>query len=134
MKLSDHKINLQLREEGGWVEGVLGDLDVKVRGSGNKDWAKLEQKLVMEVPRKRRINGLQPDDRLRINGILILETSLLDWRGMENGDGIPEPYSYEAAKKYLTNPEYESLVWACLGAAGIVAEQGQAEIEDDAKN
>ena len=136
MRLSDRKINLQVREEGGWVKDIpeFGDLELKVRGSGNKDWAKLEQKLIAAVPRQRRANGLESEDRLRINGQLILNTSLLDWRGMENGDGTPEAFSKEAAKKYLTNPEYEAFVWACVWAAGIVAEQKQSEVEDDAKN
>jgi hypothetical protein len=80
------------------------------------------------------VNGLEPEDRLRINAILVRDTSLLDWRGIENGDGQPEPYSKEAANKYLTDPQYEAFVWACVWAANTVAEQGQAEIEDDAKN
>jgi len=136
MKLSDRKIDLQKREEGAWVSSIpdFEDLELKVRGIGNKDWARMEQKLIAAVPRQRRINGLEPEDRRRINAILIRDCSLLDWRGMENGNGEPEPYSKEAADKYLTNPEYESFVWACIHAASVVADQRQEEIEDDAKN
>ena len=136
MRLSDRKIDLQKREEGAWVKDIpeFMDVELKVRGSGNKDWARMEQKLIAAVPRQRRANGLEPEDRLRINGILVRDCSLLDWRGIENGTGEAEPYSKEAANKYLTNPEYEAFVWACVWAANVVAEQGQAEIEDDAKN
>jgi len=136
MKLSDRKIDLQKREQGAWVSDIpeFMDLELKVRGSGNKDWARMEQKLIAAVPRQRRVNGLEPEDRLRINAILVRDCSLLDWRGIENGDGAAEPYSKEAANKYLTDPQYEAFVWACVWAANVVAEQGQAEIEDDSKN
>jgi len=136
MKLSDHKIDLKKREEGAWVTDIpdFQDLALKVRGSGNKDWARMEAKLIAAVPRQRRTNGLEPDDRLRINSILVRETSLLDWRGIENGTGEPLPYSKEAANKYLTDPEYEAFVWACIWAANVVAQQGEEEIEQDAKN
>ena len=136
MKLSDRKIDLQRREEGAWVKDIpeFMELELKVRGSGNKDWARMEQKRIAAVPRQRRVNGLEPEDRLRINAILVRDTSLLDWRGIENGTGEPLPYSKEVANTYLTDPQYEAFVWACVWAANVVAEQGQAEIEDDAKN
>jgi hypothetical protein len=136
MRLSDRKIDLKKREEGAWVTDIPEFMDValKVRGSGNKDWARMEQKLIAAVPRQRRVNGLEPEDRLRINGILVRDTSLLDWRGIENGDGTAEPYSKQTAGKYLTDPQYEAFVWACVWAANVVAEQGRDEIEQDAKN
>jgi len=136
MKLSDRKIDLRKREEGAWVKDIpeFMDVELKVRGVGNRDWARMEQKLIAAVPRQRRVNGLEPEDRLRINGILIRDTSLLDWRGIENGTGESEPYSKEAANKYLTDPEFEAFVWACMWAANTVAEQRQEDIEQDAKN
>jgi len=137
MKLSDRKINVQAREDGAWVKDIPEFLDVelKVRGVGNRDWARMEQKLNAAVPRQRKVNGLlQPDDRLRVYGILLRDTSLLDWKGIEDDSGNPEPYSKEAANKYLTDPQYEAFVWACMWAANTVAEQRQEEIEQDAKN
>jgi len=136
MKLSDHKIDLKKREEGAWVTNIpdCGDLALKVRGMGNKDWAKLEQKLIMAVPRQRRTNGLEPEDRLRINAILVRDCSLLDWRGIENGTGELVPYSKEAASQLLADAQYESFVWACVHAASVVAQQGKDELEEDAKN
>jgi hypothetical protein len=44
------------------------------------------------------------------------------------------PFSKELAGKYLTSPEYEAFVWACVWAAGVVADQKQEEIGGDAKN
>src|SRR5688572_18739227 len=109
MKVSDRRIDPKKREDGAWVSDIPEwlDLKVKVRGVGNKDWARMEQTLINAVPRKRRMNGLAREDRDRINGILLRDTALLDWRGIEGDDGQPEPYSKEAATKYLTLPEYE---------------------------
>lgn len=136
MKVSDRKIDPKKREEGAWVTDIpeWQDLKLKVRGRDNKDWARMEQTLINAVPRKRRLNGLDPVERDRINGILLRDTSLLDWGGIEDNAGNPEPYSKEAANKYLTQPEYEPFRNAVLWAATVVAEQGQAEIEADAKN
>src|SRR6185369_14125792 len=136
MKLSDRKIDLKKREEGAWVSDIpeFMDLELKVRGSGNKDWARMEQKLIAAVPRQRRVNGLEPEDRLRINAILVRDCSLLDWRGIENGTGELVPYSKEAASQLLADAQYESFVWACVHAASVVAQQGKDELEEDAKN
>jgi hypothetical protein len=136
MKLADRMVDLQRREEGGWVKDPpewMG-LELKVRGANNKDWQKLETKLLNAIPRQRRINGLESEELLLINGRLILETSLLDWRGIENGNGELEPYSKEAARKYLTDPRHEDFIRICVWAANVVAAQKQDEIEDDAKN
>jgi hypothetical protein len=136
MKVSDRKIDTKKREEGAWVTDIpeWDGLSLKVRGRDNKDWARMEMKFIMAVPRQRRMNGLEPEDRDRINGILLRDTSLLDWKGIEDDNGVPEPYSKEAANKYLTNPEYEPFRAAVLWAATVVAEQGQTEIEADTKN
>lgn len=136
MKLSERKIDLKMREDGAWVKDIpdWDDLKLKVMGTGNKTWAKREQALISAVPRARRMNGLQKEDRDRINGILLRDHCLLDWRGVEDEEGKPEPFSKEAANKYLTSPEYEPFRDAVLWAASYVAERGQAEIEEDAGN
>lgn len=136
MKLSERKIDPAKREDGAWVKDIpeWDELRLKVRGIDNKDWAKRSLALIQAVPRARRVNGLQRDDRERINGILLLDHALLDWRGLEDDEGKPEPYSKELARKYLTQPEYEPFRDAVMWAATVVAERGYAEIEADAKN
>lgn len=136
MKLSERKIDPAKREDGAWVKDIpeWDDLRLKVRGTGNKDWAKREQALIQAVPRARRVNGLSRDDRDRINAALLLDHALIDWRGLEDDEGKPELYSKELAKKYLTQPEYEPFRDAVNWAASVVAERGLAEIEADAKN
>lgn len=136
MKLSERKIDPKKKEEGAWVSNIPGwdDLKLKVRGVGNRSWAKLEQTLINAVPRQRRLNGLDPEDRDRINAILLRDAALIDWSGVEDDEGKPQPYSKEVAGKYLTEPEYEEFRNAVLWAAMVVAENGQAEIKADAGN
>lgn len=136
MKLSERKIDPKKREEGAWMTDIpeWEGLRLKVRGIDNKDWARMEQKLINAVPRQRRMNGLDPADRERINGILLRDTALLDWGGVEDDAGNPEPYSKELANKYLTTTEYEPFRRAVMWACTMVAEIGQAEIAADAGN
>jgi hypothetical protein len=138
MKLSERTIDIEKREEGAWVKDPpeWPGLELKVRGAGNRDWSRLQQKLESAVPRKRKVDGifLDPEDRLRIQRILLRDTALLDWRGIEDDAGNPEPFTKEAANKYLTEPRYEPFVYAVMWAANTVAEQRQDEIEDDVKN
>lgn len=136
MKLSGNKIDVVKREQGDWVDNIpeLQGVRVKVRGMGNKDWARMEARLVNAVPRARRLRGLEPEDRDRINGILLRDTSLLDWEGIEGDDDKSIPYSKQQANEFLTNPEYGKFRDGVLWAASVVAEQTAAEIEEDAGN
>lgn len=136
MKVSERKVDPKKKEEGAWVSNIpgWGDLRLKVKGVGNRQWANMEQTLINAVPRKQRINGLDPVERDRINGILLRDASLIDWDNMEDDDGKPQPYDKALASTYLTDPVYEEFRGAVLWAATVVAEQGEAEIEDDAKN
>jgi hypothetical protein len=137
MKISDRAINPTMREEGAWIKNIpeWDGLKLKVRGSGNKDWDALQDTLIRAIPRKRRmVGGLEATDRKRINGLLLLNTSLLDWSGLDDAEGRPEPYSKELARKYLTTPEFEPFMDAVLWAANMVAEIGQQELEEDVGN
>lgn len=141
MKLSASKIDPVKQEEGAWVGEKygtpipeMGELCLKVRGANNKSWRKLQGTLIRAVPRSRRTSGLEPDDEDRINAALLRDTSLLDWSGIEDEAGKPLPFSKAQAFEYLTNPEHIRFREGALWAANIVAEQGQTEIEEDAKN
>lgn len=136
MKLSGLKINAKVAEEGAWVDNIpeLGTLRLKVRGAGNKDWRRLSTKLIAAVPRKHRVDGLDPDEQDRINAILIRDTGLLDWDNLEGDDGNPIPYSKDMAQKLLTDPDTvkfrEGAMWACA----TVAERQADDVEATAKN
>lgn len=136
MKISERRIDLQKREQGAWVGDIpeWQGVRFKVRGVGNKDWARLEARLINAVPRQQRINGLEPKERDRINALLLSETSLMDWEGLEDDNGTPLPFSKELAVQYLTNPEYEPFRQAVMLAANIVADRDRGEVEAIAGN
>lgn len=136
MKLSERKIDPKKREEGAWVTDIpeWDDLKLKTLGVGNKAWAKREQALLTAIPRARRMNGISKEDRDRINAILLRDHGIVDWRNVDDDEGNPVPYSKDVAGTYLTAPENEPFRDAALWAATVVAERGQAEIEEDAGN
>jgi len=137
MKLNDQTIDPIKLEEGDWVENIpeMGDLRLKVRGIRNKSWQSMQRTLTDAVPKKRRVgNVLAQGEQDRITSSLLLNTCLLDWSGLEDDDGKPIPYSKEMAGKLLTEPQYRNFRDAVIWAATVVAEQGEATIEDAAKN
>lgn len=137
MRINDVKVNVEKVEQGAWVENIpeLEGLKLKVRGANNKDWRRLQSRLIQSIPRSKRIAGqIEPDEIDRINSILLLDTCLLDWSGLEGDDGQPLAYSRDTAKNLLTDPQYARFRDGVLWAANVVGEQTEAEIKDTVKN
>ncbi len=60
MKLSAIKVDAALIEQGDWVDGLpdLPGVRIKARGAGNSDYRKLEARLIREIPREKRLQGV----------------------------------------------------------------------------
>lgn len=137
MRLGDQKIDPIKLEQGDWVTNIpeMGDLRLKVRGSRNKDWVRMQVVLTDAVPRKSKVGGrIAPAEMESITTKLLLNTCLLDWDGLEGDDAEPIPYSKDMANKLLTDPAYRNFRDAVVWASAVVADQGAAEVEDIAKN
>jgi hypothetical protein len=96
MKLSALKVDSALIEQGDWVDGIpdLPGIRIKARGTNNTDYRILEAKLVREIPRGERVEGVAPADQDRIAGRLLLETVVIDVEGLTEDDGTtPIPYT-----------------------------------------
>jgi hypothetical protein len=135
MKLE--KIDIEKLEQGAWVDNIpeMGELRLKTRGSNNRDWRRLQNKLIAAIPRQKRLGSMDPDEFDRITAILLRDTALLDWAGLDDLDGNPLPFSKEQAFEYLTNKEYgRRFLAAAIYAADNVAEQREEETEQDSKN
>jgi hypothetical protein len=137
MKMSELAVDADRQENGAWVDDIpeVQGLRLKVRGSNNVDWRRLQAKLMDAVPRKKKLGGrLDPDEQDRIISSCLLSACLLDWDGLEDDDGKPLPYSKAMAQKLLTEPQYrrfrDSVVWA----ASIVAENLTIDQEEIAGN
>jgi hypothetical protein len=134
MKISELEVDQKIVEEGHWVSNIpeLTGVRLKVRGSNNKDWRRMAQRLINAVPRKLRANGmLDPDEADKISATILLNTGLLDWEGIENDDGTPIPYDKKKAAQYLTGERFRAGVqFAC----DQVAQGIEDEVEEIAGN
>lgn len=137
MKMSEVAVDSGRSEAGAWVGDVpdMPGLRLKVRGSNNKDWRKLTSKLLEAVPRKRRLgNRLDPEDTDHITNMCLLNTSLLDWEGLEDDDGKEIPYSRDVAHKLCTDPDFRRFRDAVAWAANLVGEQNEEDVKDASGN
>lgn len=137
MKLTELAVDADRAENGAWVDDVpeMQGLRLKVRGSNNADWRRLQAKLMDAVPRKKRLGGrLDPDEQDRIISSCLLSACLLDWDGLEDDDGKPIPFSKQMAQKLLTEPQYRRFRDGVIWAASIVAENTEADKEDVSGN
>jgi hypothetical protein len=133
MKISELEVDPKVIEEGRWIGDIpgLSGVRLKVRGANNKDWRRMAMRLVNAVPRKDRINGLDPEHSDRINAQVILATGLLDWEGIEDDDGNPIPYDKKKAALYLVGEKFRSgVMYAC----DLVSEGISEEVEEIAGN
>jgi len=134
MKISELEVDQKIVEEGTWVSNIpeLPGVRLKVRGSQNKDWRRMAQRLVNAVPRKLRVNGsLDPEEADRVSAIILMNTGLLDWEGIEADDGTPIPYDKKKAAQYLVGERFRAGVqFAC----DQVAQGIEEEVEEIAGN
>jgi len=137
MKLSSFKRDTVRIEQGEWIGDLpgMGDLQVKVRGLNNADFRLLQAKLIQAIPPKRRRRGfIHPDDMDRIMGRCLLETVLLDWKGITDEVGKEVPYIRELAEEILTSGNYPEIRVAIEQAALLVGEDQSDADEELAKN
>jgi hypothetical protein len=137
MKMKDVAVDSARAEAGDWVDEIqdMEGLRIKSRGSQNRDWRRLQSKLIQAVPRKKRMNGtLDPEEADRITSLCLLNTGVLDWDGLEDDDGNPIPYSRDMAEKLLTDPDYRRFRDAAVYAANKVADDNAEDRKEDVGN
>jgi hypothetical protein len=128
-KLSELKgLNSKI-EKGAWVKDLpnlqkLG-VAVKVRGYGNSDHMKAMGDAYADMSAEDREN---PDIRYQIDGRLIAQTLLLDWKGIEDF-----PFTPANVKTVMTDPELRIFRAGIDFATKVVAEQGVDKLEKDTK-
>jgi hypothetical protein len=137
MKISDLKVDSALAEQGDWVENIpdLPGIRIKARGTNNKDYRILEAKLVREIPRADRAEGVSPADQDRIAGTLLLETVVLDVQGLTEDDGkTPITYSKALGRQLLLDPDFKVFQAGAAYASSIIAQRRKADEAVEAKN
>lgn len=137
MKITELAVDADRAENGAWVDDIpeVQGLRLKVRGSNNADWRRLQARLMDAVPRKKRIGGrLDPDEQDSIISRCLINCCLLDWQGLENDDGSELPYSKQMAEKLLTDPQYRRFRDSVIWAASVVADNTETDKEEIAGN
>lgn len=114
-------------EAGGWMDDLpnLPGVAVKVRGIFNSDYTRRYGEVREGLTPEQLADAKLMKD---LDAELILDTILLDWSGMD------EPFTRDAAKELLTNPEFEVFLRGVNWAANVVASRGRETLEASVKN
>jgi hypothetical protein len=130
--------------DGAWVGPAIHKLDkvqFRVRAWANPEFITLRDRLMASVPRdKRTPDGDIPADEVhRIHTECLLQTVLLDWRGLEaTKNGPPVVYTADKARELLTHPKIGSAFspfrQAIVASATQVAKEGREQLEEEIKN
>jgi hypothetical protein len=136
MKLSAIKIDSALAEQGDWVDGIpdLPGIRIKARGTNNVDYRILEGKMVREIPRTQRVEGVSPEDQDRIAGKLLLETVVLDVEGLTDDNDQPIKYTKELGATLLLDPDFKVFQAGAAYAGSVVAQRRKADGAAEVKN
>lgn len=137
MKLNAMKVNSRAIEAGEWVGTLpeMGDLELRVRGIGNTEYRALYTRLVDALPRTDKVDGRPtPDAAERVVIECVVETILLDWRGVEDDVGNPVAFNKDQARALLSDPDFRPFRDAVMVAAARVSDSRAADAEAAAKN
>ena len=128
MKLQDARDITTKIEQGAWVRNLpnLPGVAVKVRGWGNSDHRRIRAKMATETPPEQ-LSDPQIQDALQARAIL--ETILVDWSGFDDC-----PFTRENAEMVLHDSTLAVIRAGIEYAAGTVALEGKASLDDDVKN
>lgn len=133
MEISSLKRDSATIEAGQWVGEIpgMGDLRLKVRGSGSAVYTATLSRLSRAVERseRNRDGSLKTEAATRVMGTAMHQAILLDWSGItDNGKSVP--YDSATALEWLTSPDYRPFLDAVVFAASVV-ENGRAQTEED---
>jgi hypothetical protein len=101
----------KLAVEGKWFSlSMLDGVEVKVAKSGNPNYEKMAQRLYKPYQDQiRRKITLSDSVTKRITTELLVNTLLMDWKGMPGEEGMEVPFSKETAREILDDPELKEI-------------------------
>ena len=141
MKLDAIKVDPTKNEAGVWIEARLLDprlrgVQLKVRGFDNRDDLRIRSEEIGKLPFHLTLPGAERDEVVeeKIMTARLVGAILTDWQGITGDDDRPEPYSREAAERYLADPAYGVFRDVVIRAATLVRGGYAAKLEADAGN
>jgi len=129
---SSYGVDLTKELDGVWHKSSFIDgLEFKVAREGNPNHSKLIRKLYKPYRKQVQAGKDLPDSVTdEISAKLIVETLLIDWKGMPSVDGGEVPYSKDEAYSLLNQPELRPLKEEIQDFAGDAA-QYELEINEE---
>ena len=88
--------------------------------SGNSDHPKLEARLIREIPRDKRLQGVAPVDQDPIIGRLLLETVVLDVEGLEEDGGAMLGYTMSVSRFWYLPTSWGRRAFPALAADSMM--------------
>lgn len=138
MKLSTKKIDHSKVEKGVEIKDIpgWGDLALFARGTNNGDWRNLRARLVAETsPADILPDGnIKPTRTDQIAIECLVEAGITGWSGLTDDDDVDLPFSKEALRDILVNPDNMLFRGACTWACDKVHDFAAKRSEADAKN
>lgn len=135
MKLSHIRKATAAMEGGAWVKSpVLPGVRHRLKALNCRDAQQLRAKLIAEIPRAERIDGLSQAAEDEIELRILSEVIWIDSEGLRDDDDMPIVVSLERRRALLTDPQLGVLRNDILTASTRVGEAELAEGERDAKN
>jgi hypothetical protein len=141
VKISDIRVDAAKIEAGDWVGDLtelfpgLEGVRLKVRGSGNADYRRLQAKKLRKVAAARLGPDKEQEAALQVTNELLAETILLDWDGILQEDGVtPLAYTKELSAQLLADPEMRIFREAVIYAGNLVASRKKETTETAEKN
>ncbi len=109
--------DLKASVEGKWFSiSMIDGVEVKVAKSGNPNYERLARNLYKPYQdRLRRKGSLSEKITETIHNKLLVETLLLDWKGMPGENGKEVVFSKEEAMKLISDPELKEIKEEILG-------------------
>lgn len=137
MKLSKMRVNSAAMEVGRWVPlgKTFPGVEVKVRGVKSKGYKRELHRYVSDLPLAERLKiGDDMDAAERVDIQMTAGYLLVDWRGIEDENDQPVPFSKEKATELLSDPDMIEFREAVDYAVKIVGNDALVEAETASKN
>src|SRR5688572_29943461 len=119
MKFGEMRSDRTLEEGGTWAAlPGFGTFEVKISRATSKRARDAYRKYVLPHERKIATGAMSDEDASPMMALYVAHGLLHDWRGGEDDDGNPVPFSVETAIALLSIPEMKDLRGAIQEAAG----------------
>jgi hypothetical protein len=135
MKMSEIKSRTIRAEKGEWWALPELDMQVFVKGLYNRNFRRMQAELRNQyLSRKIRGDVLTEEEGDEINAKCVVETVLLDWRGLEDDEKNPIPFDKEISLILMTDPDYEIFRAGVMRVSGALAAGLENDLENDRGN